>query len=755
MRINLSVTICSVILAGCGDQEAINAGGANMGSSVSGGGDNIFLGKSPDDSVVNPDRPSHLVHPPYRPYGNVHHTPDDEPNTIIDNDESQLARIEAQPDSYWWGGIPIPPTISGGDVSFWDGAYEPEDGYRASYFSGLSNPVPAARVNIFEIDMGNLGDDRERYPVNLADIVVNPVIGGGMEYTQYNTIGWHVLDYTRGPSSDDRGIYGGRYDESTLVHELVIGFFNLQNQMDLASVDPIGFWKASGGPELLNHLTISPDCGTHLLWRYSPSATKCFDLMMLISSIPIIATEGRLAKRLEISLNTGVLNFCQTNRNGIIQELENHHDNPNIMGTISFNTMYPVGSVEYRKELLKKSFSANWLSFCPNLIPHVTEEIRKKAFYHSLVRAKYMGLTYYDGELLVPIVHRSRAFEEAGRDILLGSPERLRIGLGEYTSVQFDGENGVGRGTRVNWMATLGAQIFSSSRGIFESQNMNKYFTVKSSPHVALSNEDETILRTKLRAAGRYIGFMIYGKEKIPADLSRMMYAQMMGRTLGFEALEEYEPQIFGFYNLAKNLGEDSGIPVPEEGYPVVSNGGEVTEITEWPGDENGRIEILDRAVTNKLVSHNAKERVEIFLNALFEVVPRDVFESGISTKDLRGILFGAVEVNVDDMIRNWDVSSLSSNHQRWLTNIVRNWSQEDLRKFVEFVTGSPQVPTEGFRGYSTPFRVVQVGGSADRLPESHNCYTTLDIPSLYPSEEHMKDKLEWAINGAQLFTNG
>jgi len=101
------------------------------------------------------------------------------------------------------------------------------------------------------------------------------------------------------------------------------------------------------------------------------------------------------------------------------------------------------------------------------------------------------------------------------------------------------------------------------------------------------------------------------------------------------------------------------------------------------------------------------------------------------------------MEIDAEDMFRNWRLSNYtdSDNEITWLKNIIRGWSQENRRKFVQFVTGSSQIPVSGFRGYTRGFTIERSNAAAAYLPIAHNCFNTIDLPWRYSNQAMMQQK--------------
>ncbi|MCJ1418602.1 hypothetical protein MMC32_004950 [Xylographa parallela] len=80
---------------------------------------------------------------------------------------------------------------------------------------------------------------------------------------------------------------------------------------------------------------------------------------------------------------------------------------------------------------------------------------------------------------------------------------------------------------------------------------------------------------------------------------------------------------------------------------------------------------------------------------------------------------------------------------------IVRSFSDDQLRKLLEFVTASDRVPVKGVS--SIAFMIQRNGTDDERLPTSLTCFGRLLLPE-YSSREKLQEKLCLAIENAQGF---
>jgi E3 ubiquitin-protein ligase TRIP12 len=162
-----------------------------------------------------------------------------------------------------------------------------------------------------------------------------------------------------------------------------------------------------------------------------------------------------------------------------------------------------------------------------------------------------------------------------------------------------------------------------------------------------------------------------------------------------------------------------------------------------------------DNFESNKnYVTYLSPNQFDEFTGGLFEIVPREVFESGVTVTELRSLLFGQVEIDDQDLYNHWTLIDYdeSSEHIQWLKRIFTSWSQENRRNFLKFVTGNPQLSPNGFAGLQPDFKILRWFQTPDHFPQTHNCYHQIDIPQ-YTSEDQMRQQLELAISTESEFS--
>jgi E3 ubiquitin-protein ligase HUWE1 len=110
----------------------------------------------------------------------------------------------------------------------------------------------------------------------------------------------------------------------------------------------------------------------------------------------------------------------------------------------------------------------------------------------------------------------------------------------------------------------------------------------------------------------------------------------------------------------------------------------------------------------------------------------------------------GVPEIDIDDLRANSQFIRPYSNAHPVvgrLFEVLKEFDEEQITKFLMFLTGSSQVPFGGFRTFVEMGKPITVapGGEGRRLPQAHTCVNQLDLPG-YESKRAMKEKLLLAI---------
>lgn len=125
-------------------------------------------------------------------------------------------------------------------------------------------------------------------------------------------------------------------------------------------------------------------------------------------------------------------------------------------------------------------------------------------------------------------------------------------------------------------------------------------------------------------------------------------------------------------------------------------------------------------------------------------------FMSLLSHTDWRVLLCGETLISGPQVVSvlNFNGFPRSSQMPVWLREIILSSSDDHLRKFLVFVTGSPSLPSRHTKKIEI---VVRCQPRSFALPVSHTCFFHLDIPD-YKDKETCQTKLIYAFQNANTF---
>lgn len=115
---------------------------------------------------------------------------------------------------------------------------------------------------------------------------------------------------------------------------------------------------------------------------------------------------------------------------------------------------------------------------------------------------------------------------------------------------------------------------------------------------------------------------------------------------------------------------------------------------------------------------------------------------------ELELLMCGTGNISVSDFRQNHSVINSGMSFGKtldWFWTIVTSFTQEELARLVQFITGSSQLPPGGFAELSPPIQISSAP-TTDALPTAHTCFNQLCLPS-YSSFKEMQKKLLLAIN--------
>ncbi|KAF3456410.1 hypothetical protein FNV43_RR01060 [Rhamnella rubrinervis] len=194
--------------------------------------------------------------------------------------------------------------------------------------------------------------------------------------------------------------------------------------------------------------------------------------------------------------------------------------------------------------------------------------------------------------------------------------------------------------------------------------------------------------------------------------------------------------------------------------FVIVNNEyGEQREEELLPGGKNQHVTnetviTFIHLVANHRLNYQIRQQSSHFLRGFQQLIQKGWIDM-FNEHELQLLISGSLEsLDVDDLRLNTNYAGgYHSDHYviEMFWEVVKNFSLENQKKFLKFVTGCSRGPLLGFRYLEPLFCIQRAAGSAseealDRLPTSATCMNLLKLPP-YRSKEQLEKKLFYAIN--------
>jgi len=179
-----------------------------------------------------------------------------------------------------------------------------------------------------------------------------------------------------------------------------------------------------------------------------------------------------------------------------------------------------------------------------------------------------------------------------------------------------------------------------------------------------------------------------------------------------------------------------------------------------YPDVTGEEVELVDGGRDIGVTAENASEFARLlFMNRLsFDRVQLQALRRGLATvvpiqlirlwswRDLQERVCGVPEVDLENLKRHTTYKNCasSSEHVKFMWEALESFTQKHRRSFLRFVWGRSSLPT--VEKWERNFTIQLLSGTDDsRLPCSHTCFFTLDLP-MYSTMEVCHAKLLYCI---------
>ncbi|KAK8836346.1 hypothetical protein M9Y10_039688 [Tritrichomonas musculus] len=311
--------------------------------------------------------------------------------------------------------------------------------------------------------------------------------------------------------------------------------------------------------------------------------------------------------------------------------------------------------------------------------------------------------------------------------------------------VRFENESGVDMGGLTKeWFTLVTKELFNPNFALFVLCENKSY-----KPNQLSSINQDHI--EYFNFAGKFIARAIIQGQCINAHFCRSFYRQILRHQIKLKDLDDLGSNVYNsMQHILKNDPEPLGLNFTTN---IDEYGSCKTILLKENGDEidvtnENKVEYAT-LYANYYLRKSIIDQVTAFCKGFNYLIPHDEIKM-FSPDELDLIICGIPEIDVNDMRENTSyVEPYSENHPVVLLffSAISKWDPENLAKFLLFLTGSSQVPVNGFKDYAdaeTPITIAP-GGDRTRLCVAHTCFNTLDLPE-YEDEDELNEKLMQSI---------
>ena len=271
-------------------------------------------------------------------------------------------------------------------------------------------------------------------------------------------------------------------------------------------------------------------------------------------------------------------------------------------------------------------------------------------------------------------------------------------------------------------------------------------------------NEDSYWSFKYFRFIGKLMAKSIIDNITINLSFNILIYKLILEETITFEDLKNIDTYLYSSLLSLKQMKPEE-IDSMEIYYTYQyedSNGKLITdELIE--GGEDIKVTDINDYIEKRInyMVKKAKVLVEYIQEGLFFYIPKYVLKS-INAYELELLICGRPFIDVNE----WKENSIykgnfSKNNKcvKWFWEEIYKLNQENLRRFLQFSTGSSRVPINGFQNLESNrgeiakycLNSVPYNKHGNNFIRAHTCFNRLDVP-VFKSKSEVHDAIQFVL---------
>lgn len=266
------------------------------------------------------------------------------------------------------------------------------------------------------------------------------------------------------------------------------------------------------------------------------------------------------------------------------------------------------------------------------------------------------------------------------------------------------------------------------------------------------------VARAKYRFLGQTIGKCLYENLLVDVEFSSVFLMKWAGLSATRASFDDLYLLDVELYNSLVQLSHLSPAEVDALylDFTIQGSSSNFVELKphgrQIPVTDANKLE-YSRCVANYKLNNEMSPQTSWFLQGFGEIVNLAWLQMFNGPEIQMLISGGNHDIDINDLKAHAELSGWAYN-SRTLENlwqVLVEFSPEQRRSFLKFVTSVPRAPLLGFRHLAPHFGIRCAGHSDERLPTSSTCVNLLKLPE-YSSKQILRNKLLYSIESGAGF---
>ncbi len=435
--------------------------------------------------------------------------------------------------------------------------------------------------------------------------------------------------------------------------------------------------------------------------------------------------------------NNNIINNNNNNNNNIIN---NNNINNNNNNNNNKNTIKPQRTLVHSKSTLINKY-----------FPNKNKKQNEKTFEQKVTLFRTKLQPYK-----IPFIEGACFLKVNREDIINSSMKGLKtVNLKKELKIDFVGEISQDAGGLIReWLTVLFKEILDPKQELFERADNDEISYIFSLKPITKEK------REKYEFVGTVLAKALLENLTINCCFNTLIYKILLEEEIKYEDLVFIDKQLYKSLKELKDISLNGDIELYELYFNLdIEKDGKITTYNLIENGENIQ-------VTNKNLDLYIEKRISFLVNSqipgiesikkgIKKVYPIECF-SEFSGDQLSLLINGTPFIDLSDWTENTEYKDYKVTDEVIINfwEILNDLSQDDLSKFLLFVTGSSRVPIGGFkslesnRGNKNKFTIVKIeyNNKTVNYLRAHTCFNRLDLPN-YPNKDLLYKGIRFALD--------